>query len=49
MPPPPYRRRLYHLDPHPQISPRARFVVYTTMVRGTVDVALAPMSGIVAA
>jgi hypothetical protein len=58
MPPPPvsqelYRleppycpRDLYHLDPHPHFSPRDSWVVYTTMVRGQVDVALAPVEGI---
>lgn len=46
MPQPPMPRRLYHLDPHPQISPKATFVVYTTMVRGMVDVALTPVDDI---
>ncbi len=46
MPQPPMPRDPYHLDPHPQISPAGTFVVYTTMVRGVVDVAIAPIAGI---
>jgi hypothetical protein len=46
MPPPPVPRRMYHLDPHPQFSPLGSFVVYTTMVRGQVDIALSPVEGI---
>ncbi len=46
IPPPPWPRNLYHIDPHPQISPKGTYVVYTTTVRGMVDVALAPMNGI---
>jgi hypothetical protein len=42
MPAPPAARKWYHLDPHPQFSPRGTWVVYTTMVRGQVDVALTP-------
>jgi hypothetical protein len=41
---PPYcPRDLYHLDPHPRFSPRDRWVVYTSTVRGQVDVALSPV------
>lgn len=40
---PPVERGLYHLDPHPQFSPKDSWVVYTTMVRGHVDVALTPV------
>ena len=44
---PPYcPRDLYHLDPHPHFSPRDSWVVYTSMVRGSVDVALAPVEGL---
>jgi hypothetical protein len=46
MPQPPYPRRYYHIDPHPHFSPRGSYVIYTTTVRGQVDVALAPVAGI---
>jgi hypothetical protein len=46
MPQPPMPRSSYHLDPHPQFSPGDSWVVYTTTVRGIVDVALAPVEGI---
>lgn len=46
MPKPPMGRNPYHLDPHPQVSPRGTYVVYTTVVRGTADVALAPVAGV---
>lgn len=40
---PPYcSRDTYHLDPHPHFSPRDNWVVYTSMARGQVDVALCP-------
>jgi len=45
LPLPPHPRRWYHLDPHPQFSPGGTWVVYTTTVRGQVDVALAPVDG----
>ena len=38
--------RSYHLDPHPHFSADGRQVVYTTMVRGVPDVAIAPVEGI---
>lgn len=44
MPAPPVTRGDYHLDPHPQFSPRGSWVDYTTMVRGEVDVALCPVA-----
>lgn len=44
MPKPPVPRKMYHLDPHPQFSPHDRWVVYTTTVKGKVDVALTPVS-----
>jgi len=49
-PRPPLARspRLYHIDPHPQVSPDGAFVVYTTTVRGAVDVAVAPLGAITA-
>jgi hypothetical protein len=47
MPKPPVPRDMYHLDPHPQFSPKDSWVVYTTTVRGTVDVALTPVSPLV--
>jgi len=37
-------RRMYHLDPHPQFSPKDSWVVYTTTVRGRIDVALTSVS-----
>jgi len=41
---PPYcSRDIYHLDPHPQFSPQDSWIVYTTTVRGEVDVALTPV------
>jgi hypothetical protein len=46
MPQPPMPRRSYHLDPHPQFSPGDSWVVYTTTVRGIIDVALAPVDGV---
>jgi hypothetical protein len=46
MPKPPMGRNPYHLDPHPQISPKGTCVVYTTTVRGLADIALAPVEGI---
>ncbi len=46
MPYPPYHRDAYHIDPHPQISPKGTHVVYTTTVRGVVDIALAPVDAI---
>ncbi len=48
MPPPPVPREHYHLDPHPQFSPRDSWITYTTMVRGMVDVALAPVAPLLA-
>jgi hypothetical protein len=37
-------RKVYHIDPHPQISPRDSFVVYTATNEGRTTVALAPIS-----
>ena len=47
MPEPPIHRNTYHLDPHPQFSPADSWVVYTTTVRGAVDVALSPVQGLI--
>jgi Tol biopolymer transport system component len=47
MPQPALGRNSYHLDPHPQFSPRDSWVVYTTTVRGEVDVALTPVQPVV--
>lgn len=48
MPLPPVPRDMYHLvDPHPHFSPKDSWVVYTTTVRGQVDVALSSVEGIV--
>jgi hypothetical protein len=44
---PPGDWRAYHLDPHPHFSRDGRYVVYTTTARGTVDVAVAPVEGVV--
>ena len=41
-------RRDIITDPHPQISPKGNFVVYTTTVRGKVDVAVTPIVDILA-
>jgi len=38
--------RSYHLDPHPHFSADGEYVVYTTTVRGNVDVAVTPVRGI---
>jgi len=44
---PPYcSRDTYHLDPHPQFSPQDSWVVYTSMVRGEVDIALTPVGAL---
>jgi hypothetical protein len=43
-PKPLYPRGDYHIDPHPQFSPRDTWVVHTTTVRGLVDVALTPVA-----
>lgn len=37
-------RSAYHLDPHPQFSPRESFVVYTATNGGRATVALAPVA-----
>lgn len=49
MPQPPISRDLYHLDPHPHFSPKDSWIVYTSMVRGQVDVALCPVQRLIEA
>ena len=49
MPKPPLPRDMYHLDPHPQFSPKDSWIVYTTTVHGKVDVALTPTAPLCAA
>lgn len=39
----------YHVHPHPQFSLDDRYIVYTTTVRGTVDVAMTPVADLIAA
>jgi hypothetical protein len=39
--------RQYHIDPHPRFSPDGSWVVFTTTVRGRVDVAIARTSDLV--
>lgn len=46
LPPPCVDRSLLHIDPHPRFTPRDTLVNYTTTVRGTIDVALAPVAGL---
>ncbi|MFW6007432.1 MAG: hypothetical protein ACOCQ5_05520, partial [Halanaerobiales bacterium] len=46
LPNPPFSRNKYHIDPHPQFSPKDSWIVYTTTVRNKVDVALTPVSNI---
>ena len=43
LPQPTVQRSWYHIDPHPQFSPKGTSVVYTTTVRGSVDVAITPI------
>jgi hypothetical protein len=37
----------YHIDPHPRFCGSEQFVVFTTTVRGVVDVALARTSDLI--
>lgn len=46
LPKPPLPRSQYHLDPHPQFSPRGSWITYTTTVRDMVDVAVTPVTGV---
>ena len=43
---PPGDWRSYHLDPHPHFSPDGQWIVYTTLARGKVDVALTSVPGV---
>ena len=45
---PPYcSRDTYHLDPHPQFSPQNSWIVYTSMAKGSVDIALCPVKSLI--
>ncbi|MCC5830068.1 MAG: hypothetical protein JJU36_11535 [Phycisphaeraceae bacterium] len=44
----PRELRAFHLDPHPQISPDGAHAIYTTSVRGAVDVAITPLAPLIA-
>lgn len=46
MPKPPDGRDPYHIDPHPQFCADGRWIVYTTTVRGRVEVALCDVRSI---
>jgi hypothetical protein len=49
-PPPPHiPRGDYHLDPHPQFCANDKLVVYTTTVKGQIDVALTKTEDLIAA
>ena len=48
LPLPPYPRHPYHIDPHPQFSPRDSWIAYTTTVYGKVGVALTPVAPLLA-
>ncbi len=43
LPQPPWSRRAYHIDPHPQFSPTDRYVIYTTTVAEDVTLAICPV------
>jgi hypothetical protein len=47
MPSTPVPMASYHLHPHPQFCSDDRFICYTTMVRGVVDVAVAVLDGLI--
>lgn len=49
MPPPEARDRSYHVHPHPQFCLHDTCIVYTTTVRGVVDVAFVMVEELVAA
>ena len=44
-----YAGRNYHIDPHPRFCCNDRYVVFTTTVRGEVDVAIVPTAELVRA
>lgn len=39
----------YHIDPHPRFAGGGRYVTFTTVVRGEVDLAVVPLADLVAA
>lgn len=48
MPYPSDALRPYHVHPHPQFCLKDRYICYTTLVRGRVDVALIPVESLIA-
>ena len=42
-----YTGRNYHIDPHPRFCSNDRYVVFTTTIRGEVDVAVVPVEHLV--
>ena len=44
-----YAGRNYHIDPHPRFCCNDQYVVFTTTVRGEVDVAIVPTADLVRA
>ncbi len=47
MPKPKYPRSYWHLDPHPQFTSDGKYIVSTTTVRGSVDVAITPVEELI--
>lgn len=43
-----YIGRNYHIDPHPRFCANDQYVVYTTTVRGEIDLAIVPVAQLVA-
>lgn len=43
----PWPRRTYHIHPHPRFCLNDRYICYTTNVRGSVDVAIVPVSRLI--
>lgn len=43
----PFHDGSYHIHPHPQFSPKDTYIVYTTTVLGSTDVALAPVRDLI--
>jgi hypothetical protein len=41
-----YVGRNYHIDPHPRFCCNDRYVVFTTTVRGEIDVAIVPTAAL---
>lgn len=44
-----YAGRNYHIDPHPRFVCNDQYVVFTTRVRGEIDVAIAPAAALLQA